>query len=173
MDASPRSGTRFAVELTLLELVNACAAEDEKAFVRSTLERLLLVEPTEQIALHLTLLVANIAQFDFPERWPTLLAALVGASAWANQETTPVAKTRALRTLKHTSRALASKTPSINTTERDAAKGNLQALVQERVSGVAAMRAAATSILPNVRGEWSGHLGILKGEVAAAQLPVH
>ena len=38
-------------------------ADEEKVFVRTALEGVLLTEPVEQIALQLALLTANVAQF--------------------------------------------------------------------------------------------------------------
>ena len=53
----------------------------------------------------LALLIANMAQFDFPGRWPTLLGELASA-AEPGAPTLPVAKRRALRALKHVLKAL-------------------------------------------------------------------
>ena len=79
----------------------------------------------EQIALHLSLLIANIAQFDFPVAWPNLLGALVNVGTWANAGCAPEVKVRALRTVKHVVRSQADKSPSINTAEREQAREGL------------------------------------------------
>lgn len=107
--------------------------EDEKLFIRSAVEGMLLSEPSEQIALQLTLLIANMAQFDFPSGWPHLLSALVGAATWEQQTVSPAVKIRAMRAVKHVVVVLAAKRPSINTVEQAAAGPRLQTLVSERV----------------------------------------
>lgn len=107
--------------------------EDEKVFIRSAVEGMLLSDPSDQIALQLTLLIANMAQFDFPSGWPHLLSALVGAADWEQPASSPAAKIRAMRTVKQVVAILAAKRPSINTVEQAAAGPRLQTLVAERV----------------------------------------
>ena len=106
---------------------------EEKAFVRSAVEGMLLSDPSEQVALQLTLLIANMAQFDYPQDWPHLLSALVDAVDWDMPGTSPAAKVRAMRTVKHVVARLSTKRPSINTLEQAAAGPGLQALVAGRV----------------------------------------
>ena len=107
--------------------------EDEKVFIRSAVEGMLLSDPSDQIALQLTLLIANMAQFDFPSGWPHLISALVGAATWEQPASSPAAKIRAMRAVKHVVAVLAAKRPSINTLEQAAAGPRLQTLVAERV----------------------------------------
>jgi hypothetical protein len=107
--------------------------DDEKVFIRGAVEGMLLSDPSDQIALQLTLLIANMAQFDFPSGWPHLLSALVGAAAWEQPASSPAAKIRAMRTVKHVVAVLAAKRPSINTLEQAAAGPQLQTLVAARV----------------------------------------
>ena len=135
--------------------------EDEKAFIRSSVEGMLLSDPSDQIALHLTLLIANMAQFDFPNGWPHLITALVGAAAWDQQVCGPAAKVRAMRTVKHVVAVLAAKRPSINTLEQAAAGAGLQALVAERVDELKRMRASAVEAFGPVREEWMRHSAAL------------
>ena len=79
------------------------------------------------------MLIANMAQFDYPQDWPHLLSALVDAADWDMPGTSPAAKVRAMRTVKHVVARLSTKRPSINTLEQAAAGPGLQALVAGRV----------------------------------------
>lgn len=86
--------------------------DDEKAYVRSTAANLLFVEPHRRVATQTALLIANIARFDFPGRWPDLLSGLATAGLWdgdAANEQTVERNDRALFTLKHVIRAVKSK----------------------------------------------------------------
>lgn len=58
--------------------------------------------------LQICLLVANMARFDFPAEWPSLLAELLQAASFSSRVPVP-GKRRALRALKHVMRALRSK----------------------------------------------------------------
>lgn len=86
--------------------------ESEKEHVRSAAASLLFEEPERRVATQTGLLIANIARFDFPARWPTLLADLTSAAWWKEQNNRPEAvkqNDRALFTLKHVVRAVKSK----------------------------------------------------------------
>ena len=116
----------------------------------------------------------TVVQYDpRTSNGPDHLASLLQVASWGNEQSSEVAKLRALKTLKYSVRALAGKSPSINTLERDAASENLAALVKRRVAGVAAMRAAATSMFAAVRAEWSGHMGMLQQPLDAERISVH
>ena len=84
----------------------------EKEHVRSAAAHLLLHEPQRRVATQTGLLIANIARFDFPAKWPTLLSDLTTAGLWpedgANVSATEQ-NDRALFTLKHVVRAVKSK----------------------------------------------------------------
>ena len=86
--------------------------DDEKDYVRQAAASLLLEEPQKRLATQTALLIANIARFDFPGRWPTLLADLTTTGLWdgdsANAQTVEY-NDRALFTLKHVIRAVKSK----------------------------------------------------------------
>ena len=93
--------------------------ESEKEHVRSVAASLLLQEPQERVATQTGLLIANIARFDFPAKWPTLLADLTSAAWWMESGVTPEAveqNNRALFTLKHVVRAVKSKRIVVETT---------------------------------------------------------
>ena len=86
--------------------------DDEKEYVRSAAASLLFEEPQKRVATQTSLLIANIARFDFPGRWPTLLSGLTEAGSWdgdAANEQTVERNDRALFTLKHVIRAVKSK----------------------------------------------------------------
>ena len=93
--------------------------ESEKEHVRSAAAGLLLKEPQRRVATQTGLLIANIARFDFPAKWPTLLADLTSAAWWLESGVTPEAveqNDRALFTLKHVVRAVKSKRIVVETT---------------------------------------------------------
>lgn len=80
--------------------------------MRSAAASLLFEEPQKRVATQTSLLIANIARFDFPGRWPTLLSGLTEAGSWdgdAANEQTVERNDRALFTLKHVIRAVKSK----------------------------------------------------------------
>lgn len=85
--------------------------ESEKEHVRSTAANLLLYEPQRRVATQTGLLIANIARFDFPAKWPTLLSDLTSATLWVDHATKAAIEhnDRALFTLKHVVRAVKSK----------------------------------------------------------------
>jgi hypothetical protein len=86
----------------------SCPAEEEKAYVRGTAMAVLLQDTSERVALQTGLLITNIARFDFPRPWASLLADLAAAAAVDSAVPLP-AKARALTTLKHVLRALRNK----------------------------------------------------------------
>jgi hypothetical protein len=145
---------------------------DEKAFVRSMVESVLLSEPSDQVALQLGLLIANMAQFDFPAEWPHLLTALASGAEWGNAAVPGAAKLRAMRTAKQVVLALGAKRPSINTAEQRDAGSNLQALVDSRLADFKQMRASATQIFAAVRRQSAEHVeAVVASGVAAAAVP--
>ena len=79
-------------------------AEDEKEFLR---QRLIenFEEPINQLAVQLAALIAKIARFDCPREWGTLIPRLLDVIRGQN----PLAQHRALLTLHHVVKTLASK----------------------------------------------------------------
>jgi hypothetical protein len=55
--------------------------QDERQALRQRLPSLLLSEPSRRVAATLALLTANVARFDFPREWPSLVSDLVAAAA--------------------------------------------------------------------------------------------
>eukprot|EP00217_Crustomastix_stigmatica_P013008 CAMPEP_0183808506 /NCGR_PEP_ID=MMETSP0803_2-20130417/43761_1 /TAXON_ID=195967 /ORGANISM="Crustomastix stigmata, Strain CCMP3273" /LENGTH=369 /DNA_ID=CAMNT_0026053303 /DNA_START=54 /DNA_END=1159 /DNA_ORIENTATION=- len=116
-------------------------AGPEQDEVRRALERMALAEPSERVAVQLALLVANVARVDYPDRWPHLVRGLLGAAAWANGQTPPEQKDRALRVLKHTLSAVASRsafmrqrllgTGSVGNTHQAAVQDSFEPLASE------------------------------------------
>ena len=94
------------VALTLLVLCALpAAADDEKGYVRATALAVLLGDPSDRVALQATLLATNIARFDFPSPWASLLRDLAAAAA-PGGGLPPAGRLRALTALKHVLRAL-------------------------------------------------------------------
>nr|XP_012153826.1 PREDICTED: importin-11 isoform X2 [Megachile rotundata] len=79
-------------------------AEDEKEFLR---QRLIenFEEPVNQLAVQLAALIAKIARYDCPREWGTLIPRLLDVI----REQNPLAQHRALLTLHHVIKSLASK----------------------------------------------------------------
>ncbi|XP_043263596.1 importin-11 isoform X1 [Colletes gigas] len=79
-------------------------AEDEKEFLR---QRLIanFEEPINQLAVQLAALIAKIARYDCPREWDTLIPTLLDVIRGQN----PLAQHRALLTLHHVVKSLASK----------------------------------------------------------------
>mmetsp|Transcript_28833 Transcript_28833/g.54482 ORF Transcript_28833/g.54482 Transcript_28833/m.54482 type:complete len:1128 (-) Transcript_28833:308-3691(-) len=71
----------------------------ERAHVRNRLPALLFQEENVTCALHLQLALSNIALFDFPKEWPTLLEDLV-STAGATSGQSLVVRVRAIKTLR-------------------------------------------------------------------------
>ena len=76
--------------------------------MRSAILGLLFSETSDRVALQIALLAANVARFDFPGKWPNLLAELSNASQWQGQDSAP-RHWHALVALKHVVRALRNK----------------------------------------------------------------
>ena len=162
---------------------------DEKAAVRAKLEALLFGPAGEEdarIGTHLALLVANIARFDFPQEWPTLLAVMVRAAQWQPQplplppplqgggamaavpaaplSTPPAAKRQALLAMKHTLRALLGK--QIAVPRRSGSTG-----VSAALAALRAVHDAAASVFAPLAAEWAGHAAAL--QAAAPGWEIH
>ncbi|XP_076288957.1 importin beta11 isoform X1 [Lasioglossum baleicum] len=79
-------------------------AEDEKEFLRQCLISN-FEEPVNQLAVQLAALIAKIARYDCPREWGTLIPTLLDVVRGQN----PLAQHRALLTLHHVIKALATK----------------------------------------------------------------
>ena len=80
-------------------------ADEEKEYVRSAMAALLFADPSRRVALQLTLLLTNIARFDAPRPWESLLPALAAAAA-PGGGLPPAGRQRALKALKFVLSAL-------------------------------------------------------------------
>ena len=78
--------------------------EAERQAARGAALNLLLNHPSERVATQACLLVANVARFDVPRRWPELLGELLASSRPGNAVSR---RSRALKALKHVCRAMA------------------------------------------------------------------
>ena len=78
--------------------------QQERALVRSQLPMLLFGERNDTIALHLQLALSNIALFDFPVSWPTMLEDLVSIASSQDPavtiDTAFIIRIRAIKTLR-------------------------------------------------------------------------
>lgn len=81
-------------------------AEEERSYVRNALvSHILTLDPSERVAVQAALLVANIAQFDFPHPWQDLLAQLINLSG--SHGGVPLERRhRVLKAIKYTARVL-------------------------------------------------------------------
>lgn len=81
-------------------------AEEERSYIRKALvSHILTSDPSERVAVQAALLVANIAQFDFPHPWQDLLAQLINLSG--SHGGVPLERRhRALKAIKYTARVL-------------------------------------------------------------------
>jgi hypothetical protein len=73
-------------------------SDEEKAKVKEATLSLLLSDPIEHIAMQLSILLSNIARFDFPSRSPDLLSYLLSAAT--SNDLPPSARLRALKSLR-------------------------------------------------------------------------
>ncbi|KAL3137525.1 hypothetical protein ABBQ38_004810 [Trebouxia sp. C0009 RCD-2024] len=130
--------------------------EAEKEHVRSAAASLLFEEPERRVATQTGLLIANIARFDFPAKWPTLLADLTSAAWWKEQNNRPEAvehNDRALFTLKHVVRAVKSKRIVVETNGPSELKPLADKIAQERKM----LNTKAEEIFPILCQQWQQH----------------
>ena len=83
-------------------------ADDEKQYIRGTALAALLGDPSERVALQVSLLITNIARFDAPHPWASLLPDLQAAAA-EGSGVAPAGRLRALKALKRVLQALRGK----------------------------------------------------------------
>ncbi|BDA43024.1 Importin-11 [Coccomyxa sp. Obi] len=142
---------------------------DEKAGVRATALRLLFSEGSDRVATQLGLLITNIARFDFPGEWPTLLADLTAAASWENSATSVAGKERALFTLKNTLRALRGKRIVVETPRSSISMSpqDLKPLADRIAAERAAMNERIRATFPPAAAEWRAHFAAAAQGAAA------
>lgn len=136
--------------------------DDEKQYIRATATAVLLGDPSDRVALQVTLLITNIARFDAPQPWEQLLPDLLAA---ASQESpvAPAGKLRALTALKHVLQALKGKKFVIST-PKDA-----RLLSEEEFEALAAgiqqqrklLDQQCKALLRLLRQQWEQHTRVL------------
>ncbi|KFM27585.1 Importin-11 [Auxenochlorella protothecoides] len=111
------SPTSLESKLRSLRALKHCVRglkDAEKAYVRTTSTACLLSEPSSRVAVQLALLISNLARFDVPRPWDSLVGDLA-ASAGMDSPTSLESKLRSLRALKHCVRGLKGKRFAIDT----------------------------------------------------------
>jgi hypothetical protein len=143
-------------------------AEQEKEFVRSSAVTVLMQDPSDRVSLQAALLVSNIARFDVPRPWDTLLPDLSTASTI--QHPSPwKSKFRALLALKHVLRALRTKRFIIEAP----VQGSLGLLTPNQLESLGealdhdrtTMYQQSKALLSILRVQWEGNFdSLLRGE---------
>ncbi|KAA6416744.1 MAG: importin 11 [Trebouxia sp. A1-2] len=137
--------------------------ETEKSCVRSAAASLLLNEPQRRVATQTGLLIANIARFDFPAKWPTLLSDLTSAAWWVEDGATQAKieqNDRALFTLKHVVRAVKSKRIVVETSGPSGGSvstAELKPLADKIAHERKMLNTKAEEIFPILRQQWQQH----------------
>ncbi|KAL6783825.1 hypothetical protein ACKKBG_A03665 [Auxenochlorella protothecoides x Auxenochlorella symbiontica] len=132
----------------------------EKAYVRTTSTACLLSEPSSRVAVQLALLISNLARFDVPRPWDSLVGDLA-ASAGMDSPTSLESKLRSLRALKHCVRGLKGKrfaidTPNILMSLSDNA---VTALTSQIDTDRGQLAAQLKALLPSMQAGWQASLG--------------
>lgn len=83
--------------------------EEEKHLVKEATLRMMLTDPLDRISTQLTLLLTNIARFDFPGRAQDLLSRLLAAAAAPDAQLPPTARLRAIKALRSVLAGLSTK----------------------------------------------------------------
>ncbi|DBA91518.1 TPA: hypothetical protein ACH3X1_003140 [Trebouxia sp. C0004] len=137
--------------------------ETEKSHVRSAAASLLLNEPQRRVATQTGLLIANIARFDFPAKWPTLLSDLTSAAWWVDDGATQTKieqNDRALFTLKHVVRAVKSKRIVVETSGPSGGSvstAELKPLADKIAHERKMLNTKAEEIFPILHQQWQQH----------------
>ncbi|KAL4857828.1 Importin-11 [Chlorella vulgaris] len=138
--------------------------DDEKQYIRTTATAVLLGDPSDRVALQITLLITNIARFDVPQPWEGLLPDLMAAAA-EESPVAPAGKQRALTTLKHVLQALRGKKFVIST-PTDARLLTEQEF-EELADGIQRQRLQleqqCKALLAPLRMQWEQHTAALLG----------
>jgi len=87
-------------ELSAVNHQTIARLQQERANIRNQLPTLLFHEGSSTIALHLQLALSNIALFDFPKHWPTLLEDLMGVASPSSNQQPNMMRIRAIKTLR-------------------------------------------------------------------------
>ncbi len=135
--------------------------EDEKSFIRSTALSLLLSDPSDRVALHHGLLITNIARFDAPRPWESLIPDLANASIVENPGVLVEYKLRALKTLKYLATSLRSKRFVMEFKDDSSTAQDLDAMSRQVDKDRALMFQQARSLLAVVRQQWEGNISSL------------
>ncbi|KAL4518028.1 hypothetical protein Ndes2526A_g01512 [Nannochloris sp. 'desiccata'] len=134
--------------------------DQEKAFIRSTALSLLLRDPSDRVALQLGLLITNIARFDVPRPWESLIPILATASTVESGEISN-SKVRALSTLKYVLRALRSKRFVMEFRDDYSTAQDIDAMSKQVDKDRALMFQQARSLLGVLRQQWEGNFSSL------------
>ena len=135
-------------------------AEEEKAFIRSAAISSLLQDPSDRVALQISLLITNMGRFDVPRPWESLIPDLSNAAAI--ESPIPMqSKVRALTTLKYLLRALRSKRFVMEVPNELSTADDLEALSQQVDNDRATMHRQAKALLGLLRQQWEGNFSAL------------
>lgn len=126
--------------------------EEEKKYVRSELLPILCFEPSERVAKHVSLLISNIARFDFLATWSDLLDCLLDSSRWHSYTTGSAvhAKARSLRCIKHVVRALNGRTSLVQSPAPSA--------IAEASEKTKTVRYRCKQLFAPLTSEWAEHV---------------
>ena len=120
--------------------------------------QLLQCDPSDRVALQAALLIANIARYDVPRPWASLLPGLAELSK-IESSSDVVVKKRSLNALKFTFRALRSKRFFIPATNH--LNIEIQRLGEEIDAERSQMFSSARALLSILRLEWEGNFAAL------------
>lgn len=135
----------------------------EKGAVRDMLLKDIIPgETSENVAIQASMLIANIAQFDYPERWPNLLGTLLSMSLPEGQLLLE-RRHRALRTIKVVARVLQRKRFVLE----DPSGSPLMSLTPERLHELSSlievsriqMKESLQSLIAPLEGLWESEYG--------------
>ncbi|KAK9821560.1 hypothetical protein WJX81_001795 [Elliptochloris bilobata] len=134
--------------------------DEERAAVRALSLELLFADPSPRIATQLSLLVTNMARFDFPGKWGGLLSELASVAAWGAPSPVP-AKHRALVALKTIVRALSGRPGGVIVPAGPLLHQDLRALLEAAAQEAQQTVTSAGDLFKALQGEWQAHFGAL------------
>jgi len=135
--------------------------EEEKEFIRYTALSLLFRDPSDRVAANLGLLITNIARFDVPRPWETLLPMLSLESLVESGGENPKFKVRALSTLKYVVRALRSKRFILEFRNDYSTAQDIESMSRQVDKDRTFMFQQARTLLRVLRQEWEGNFSSL------------
>jgi hypothetical protein len=135
--------------------------DEEKTFTRSAALSLLLQDPSDRVALQLGLLITNIARFDVPRPWDSLIPDLANASTIESPGVPIESKVRALTTLKYLLRALRSKRFVMEFRDDYSSPQDIDAMSRQVDKDRSVMFEQARSLLGVLRQQWEGNFSAL------------